>query len=195
MARACLPYSTLKTHIMKGIVFTEFLEMVESKFGIEMVNGLLDSSELASGGVYSAVGTYDHKEMVSLVVELGKRSGMPLPDLLKAFGRYLFGTFKTSYASMFESAGDGFEFLESIDQEIHVEVLKLYPDAELPSFKTERKDDNVLQMDYHSDRAMGALAHGLIEACGEHYNEGFDIVMQPQTEDGKYVRFLITRGN
>ena len=24
---------------MKGIVFTEFLEMVESKFGIEMVNG------------------------------------------------------------------------------------------------------------------------------------------------------------
>lgn len=195
MARACLPYSTLKTHIMKGIVFTEFLEMVESKFGIEMVNGLLDSSELASGGVYSAVGTYDHKEMVSLVVELGKRSGMPLPDLLKAFGRYLFGTFKTSYASMFESAGDGFEFLESIDQEIHVEVLKLYPDAELPSFKTERKDDNVLQMDYHSDRAMGALAHGLIEACGEHYNEGFDIAMQPQTEDGKYVRFLITRGN
>ena len=195
MARACLPYSTLKTHIMKGIVFTEFLEMVESKFGIEMVNGLLDSSELASGGVYSAVGTYDHKEMVSLVVELGKRSGMPLPDLLKAFGRYLFGTFKTSYASMFESAGDGFEFLESIDQEIHVEVLKLYPDAELPSFKTERKEDNVLQMDYHSDRAMGALAHGLIEACGEHYNEGFDIAMQPQTEDGKYVRFLITRGN
>lgn len=195
MARACLPCNTLKTHIMKGIVFTEFLEMVESKFGIEMVNGLLDSSELASGGVYSAVGTYDHKEMVSLVVELGKRSGMPLPDLLKAFGRYLFGTFKTSYASMFESAGDGFEFLESIDQEIHVEVLKLYPDAELPSFKTERKEDNVLQMDYHSDRAMGALAHGLIEACGEHYNEGFDIVMQPQTEDGKYVRFLITRGN
>ena len=180
---------------MKGIVFTEFLEMVESKFGIEMVNGLLDSSDLASGGVYSAVVTYDHKEMVSLVVELGKRSGMPLPDLLKAFGRYLFGTFKTSYASMFESANDGFEFLESIDQEIHVEVLKLYPDAELPSFKTERKKDNVLHMDYHSDRAMGALAHGLIEACGEHYNEGFDIVMQPQTEDGKYVRFIITRGN
>ena len=57
MVRACLPCSTLKTHIMKGIVFTEFLEMVESKFGIEMVNGLLDSSELASGGVYSAVGT------------------------------------------------------------------------------------------------------------------------------------------
>lgn len=179
---------------MKGIVFTEFLEMVETEFGMDMVNGLLESTQLESGGVYSAVGTYHHKEMVSLVVELSNRSGMGLPDLLKAFGKYLFNTFKTSYASMFESSTDGFDFLERVDQEIHVEVLKLYPDAELPSFRTERLSDKVLQMDYRSDRSMGAVAHGLIEACGEHYNEGFDIEMEPQTEDGKYVRFLITKG-
>lgn len=179
---------------MKGIVFTEFLEMVETEFGMDMVNGLLESTQLESGGVYSAVGTYHHKEMVSLVVELSNRSGMELPDLLKAFGKYLFNTFKTSYAPMFESSTDGFDFLERVDQEIHVEVLKLYPDAELPSFRTERLSDKVLQMDYRSDRSMGAVAHGLIEACGEHYNEGFDIEMEPQTEDGKYVRFLITKG-
>ena len=178
---------------MKGIVFTEFLEMVETEFGMDMVNDLLESTQLESGGVYSAVGTYHHKEMVSLVVELSNRSGMGLPDLLKAFGKYLFNTFKTAYAPMFESATDGFDFLQRIDQEIHVEVLKLYPDAELPSFRTECLSDKVLQMDYRSDRAMGALAYGLIEACGEHYNEGFDIVMEPQTEDGKYVRFLITK--
>lgn len=178
---------------MKGIVFTEFLEMVETEFGMDMVNDLLESTQLESDGVYSAVGTYHHKEMVSLVVELSNRSGMGLPDLLKAFGKYLFNTFKTSYAPMFESSTDGFDFLERIDQEIHVEVLKLYPDAELPSFRTECLSDKVLQMDYRSDRAMGALAYGLIEACGEHYNEGFDIVMEPQTEDGKYVRFLITK--
>lgn len=178
---------------MKGIVFTEFLEMVETEFGMDMVNDLLESTQLESGGVYSAVGTYHHKEMVSLVVELSNRSGMGLPDLLKAFGKYLFNTFKTSYAPMFESSTDGFDFLQRIDQEIHVEVLKLYPDAELPSFRTECLSDKVLQMDYRSDRAMGALAYGLIEACGEHYNEGFDIVMEPQTEDGKYVRFLITK--
>ena len=178
---------------MKGIVFTEFLEMVETEFGMDMVNDLLESTQLESGGVYSAVGTYHHKEMVSLVVELSNRSGMGLPDLLKAFGKYLFNTFKTAYAPMFESSTDGFDFLQRIDQEIHVEVLKLYPDAELPSFRTECLSDKVLQMDYRSDRAMGALAYGLIEACGEHYNEGFDIVMEPQTEDGKYVRFLITK--
>ena len=53
--------------------------------------------------------------------------------------------------------------------------------------------ENVLQMDYRSDRAMGALAHGLIEACGEHYEENFDIEYQSQTEDGTHVRFVIRK--
>ena len=178
---------------MKGVVFTEFLEMVEQKFGMEMVNALIENNDLSSDGVYSAVGTYHHSEMVSLVVDLGKRSGITIPDLLKAFGAYLFQTFQTGYPEMFANATNGFEFLQSVDQEIHVEVLKLYPDAELPSFRTELLSEHVLQMDYRSDRAMGALAHGLIEACGEHYNEGYQIDFQPQTEDGKHVRFVIEK--
>ena len=180
-------------HFMKGVVFTEFLEMVEQKFGMGMVNALIENNDLATDGVYSAVGTYHHSEMVSLVVDLGNRSGVTIPDLLKAFGGYLFQTFKTGYPEMFASATDGFGFLQSVDQEIHVEVLKLYPEAELPSFRTQLLEENVLQMDYRSDRAMGALAHGLIEACGEHFNEGYEIDFQPQTEDGKHVRFVIRR--
>ena len=126
---------------MKGIVFTEFMEMVEQKFGIDMVNNLIDNNALASGGVYSAVGTYDHAEMVTLVVDLSKRSGVGLPDLLKAFGAYLFETFKTGYPQMFENAKMA-SGLQSVDQEIHVEVLKLHPDA-VPSFKTELLEDDV----------------------------------------------------
>ena len=174
---------------MKGVVFTEFLEMVEQKFGMDMVNGLIENNTLSSGGVYSAVGTYDHAEMVTLVMDLNKRSGIALPDLLKAFGAICFKPSKTGYPQMFENASNGFDFLQSVDQEIHVEVLKLYPDAELPSFRTQMLEENVLQMDYRSDRAMGALAHGLIEACGEHYDENFDIEYQPQTE-GRQARSL-----
>ena len=140
---------------MKGVVFTEFLEMVEQKFGMEMVNALIENNDLSSDGVYSAVGTYHHSEMVSLVVDLGKRSGITIPDLLKAFGAYLFQTFQTGYPEMFANVSR-FEFLQSVDQEIHVEVLKLYPDAEfLPSDRI--ASEHVLQMDYRSDRAMGAL--------------------------------------
>jgi len=42
---------------MKGIVFTEFLDLVEEKFGMEMVDKIITQSELESEGAYTAVGT------------------------------------------------------------------------------------------------------------------------------------------
>jgi Haem-NO-binding len=44
---------------MKGMVFTEFLELVERSWGEELVDELIESCELASGGAYTSVGTYD----------------------------------------------------------------------------------------------------------------------------------------
>ncbi|MFT4982342.1 MAG: hypothetical protein ACI9UR_002213, partial [Bacteroidia bacterium] len=41
---------------MKGIVFTEFLELVEDKFGLEVVNQIIDGCELETDGVYTSVG-------------------------------------------------------------------------------------------------------------------------------------------
>ena len=52
---------------MKGIVFTEFLELVEDKFGLEMVDNIITSSTLESEGVYTAVGTYSFSEMLTII--------------------------------------------------------------------------------------------------------------------------------
>ena len=52
---------------MKGIVFTEFLDLVEDKFGLEMVDKIIQSSDLESGGIYTSVGTYKFSEMLQLV--------------------------------------------------------------------------------------------------------------------------------
>jgi len=41
---------------MKGIVFGEFMEMVEATFGDETVDMMVEQNNLASGGVYTAVG-------------------------------------------------------------------------------------------------------------------------------------------
>lgn len=59
---------------MKGIVFTEFLDMVETRWSAGFADALLDATELKSGGAYTTVGTYDFGEMVAL---LGELSGAP----------------------------------------------------------------------------------------------------------------------
>ena len=89
---------------------------------------------LPSGGAYTAVGTYDHGEMWSLVIELGKATGTPVPHLMHAFGEHLFHRFTVVYPVLFEKASSAFDFLQKLEGLIHAEVRKLYPDAELPRF-------------------------------------------------------------
>jgi hypothetical protein len=52
--------------------------MMEETFGEEMYDNLVDACDLPSGGVYSTVGTYDHMEIVSLVVECPNKQELNL---------------------------------------------------------------------------------------------------------------------
>lgn len=176
---------------MKGIVFTEFLDMVEKEFGYEMVDKIIEQSDLPSGAIYTSVGTYNHSEIVELIVNLSNNTGTEVGDLLKAFGSYLFKTFLSSYPAFFESCAHGFEFLESIDKHIHVEVRKLYPEAMLPKFITEIQGET-LSMKYESERRMSALAEGLIESSMHHFNHEFQIQKETLDENGTEVMFRIT---
>lgn len=177
---------------MKGIVFTEFFEMVEGSFGYEMVDKLIENCDLKSNGIYTSVGTYDHQEIIALVVELSKQTKTPVPDLVFAFGKYLFGSFHKGHPHFFEGSSGTLDFLEKVHGYIHVEVKKLYPDAMLPNFEYERPEKSLLIMDYHSDRAMSDLARGLITATGEFYEEKLAITTEDRSEGkGTFVRFSI----
>ncbi|MCP9766664.1 hypothetical protein EGI22_02005 [Lacihabitans sp. LS3-19] len=178
---------------MKGIVFTEFLEMVEEGFGYEMVDKLLTESDLPSKGIYSAVGTYPHSEIITLVVNLHKNTQIPLSQLLEAFGEYLFNSLMKAYGHIFQNVNDAFAMLSSIETYIHVQVKKLYPDAQLPTFKVETISENQIIMYYTSERSMGDLAIGLINGCLKHYNESAEIVKEDLNESGSNVKFVITK--
>lgn len=178
---------------MKGIVFTEFLEMVEEKFGYDVVDQIIEESELASGGAYTAVGTYSHAEMVQLITGLSQKTNKDIPSLLKAFGLYFFDILEKNYPQFLERAMGAFDFLESIENYIHVEVKKLYPDAELPTFNTKLVADNSLEMIYTSERAMADFAEGLMERAIAYYGEEVTIARKNLSEDGKRVQFIVTK--
>ena len=75
---------------MKGVVFTELVEMVESVFSPDIADQMIENANLPSGGAYTAVGTYDHAEIVSLVVALSELTGMSPEELQQVYGRHLF---------------------------------------------------------------------------------------------------------
>ncbi len=180
---------------MKGVVFTEFLEMVEDKFGFETADAIVVNSNLPSGGIYTSIGTYAHQEMIVLLQQLNLRTQIPIPDLLRNYGQHLFSRFTEMYPVFFTHAKTAFEFLESIENHIHTQVLKLYPDAELPKFETTRKSENTLEMLYRSDRAMGHFAHGLIIGCLNYFDERADVKIEYLDDKGTMIQFLIVKTN
>lgn len=178
---------------MKGIVFTEFLEMVEKEFGMLVADKIVTESELKSGGAYTAVGTYDHAEMVQLVTQLSNETKLSISDLLLAYGEYFFKVLVDSYPVFFKDVPNAFAFLSSIENYIHVEVLKLYPDAELPSFDISQKGDKVLEMVYHSERKLAAFARGLINSSIKYFKEEISIETEDLSGDGSEVKFILTK--
>ncbi len=179
---------------MKGVVFTEFLEMVEDKFSPEIADQIIEKSDLPSGGIYTAVGTYDHAEIVALVMQLSAETALDVPTLLHAFGKHLFTRFVEGFPHFFEGESNAFSFLEQVEDYIHVEVKKLYPDAELPSVIASADGPDRMTIVYRSDRAMAELAHGLIEGCITHFGETIDIRLSDLgNEAGRHVRFDLAR--
>ncbi len=178
---------------MKGIIFTEFLEMVESEFGLETVDAIIEASDLPSDGIYTSVGTYEFNEMVSLLTHLNKIVDKPIEDLLYAFGLYLFSSLGKAHPEVIQSYNSPIGLLYSIEDHIHVHVQKLYPDAELPTFKILEKTDTSISMVYSSSRGLYRLAHGLIEKCFEHFNASAQVAFEVLKEDGTEVRFDVVQ--
>jgi hypothetical protein len=179
---------------MKGMVFTELMDMVEASFGETVLEEMIDGAQLSHGGSYTAVGSYPHEEIVRLVISLSKQVHVPVPDLVKAFGVHLFGRFTEAYGRFFKDAKNAFDFLSGVESYIHVEVLKLYPDAELPSFDVHQANEHTLIMVYRSKRGFGDLAEGLIMGAIKHFNESISLERQSiHDEKGEAIVFTLTR--
>lgn len=183
---------------MKGIVFTEFLEMVDDKFGFEVTEHIIEKSkhQLSTQGAYTAVGTYPHHEIIALVSSLSQQSHIPISQLVTVFGEHLLGQFAKKYGVFFSTVNDTFSFLNSIDNHIHVEVKKLYPNAQLPKFECyhPNNEENKLVMIYTSERAMSDLASGLIEGTIKYYKENITFSKTIIDESqGTKVKFELER--
>ncbi len=180
---------------MKGIVFTEFLELVEDKFGLEVVDQIIEESNLESQGIYTAVGTYEFSEMLRLLKNLSNHSNISVDDLLLIYAEHFFGVLVSNYPSLISHYNDPIELLSSIEDHIHIEVRKIYPEAELPTFKVLKKDKNSLVMLYKSSRALYNFGLGLMNKTLEHFNTKATIIVEKIKPDGTEVKFSITKIN
>jgi hypothetical protein len=187
-----MPMTLIMEVILKGVIFVELLSMAESLIGEEAVDQVLDSTDLANGGAFTSVGNYPCSELMKLVEAFSAHTGHSVAFLKKTFGAWIFAHFHASYEHFFTGKQDAFSMLEAIEDEVHVEVRKLYSEVDLPRFLTERIGDDTLVMTYYSERPLIDFCEGMIQACLDHFGQTGTIerVLVP-SEEGFGARFTI----
>ncbi len=178
---------------MKGLVFTTFYRHCEGRYGTDFLDDLIEEADLPNNGAYTSVGTYPFEEMVALVTTLARKTGTPMPVILREFGEFCFLQWVRYVPAHFDGK-QLFDIMSGIDGFHEHEVRKLYPDAELPSFKVESRDSRRLVLSYHSCKPLADLAVGVIHGAANYLGETVEVHHQPMAApEGPYVRIEINR--
>jgi hypothetical protein len=85
------------------------------------------------------------------------------------------------------------DLVASIESHIHVEVKKIYPDAQLPTFDLEERTDNKLVMIYKSNKALYMMGKGLMLETFKLFNVPVNVNIEKLNTDGTEVRFIIEK--
>ncbi len=179
---------------MKGLVFSEFIDMVEERFGGDVLERVIASADLPSGGVYSSIGTYDFQEMADLVTGLSTHTGIARDALIRFFGEHLFARLVDLYPQFLEGESTSMEFVPKVENYIHHEVRKLYPDADLPSFHISEQTSERLVFVYESPRPLSDMAEGMLLGCFRHFKEPIELSREDLPRDrGAKTRFTLVK--
>lgn len=172
---------------MKGIVFVELVSMIEDTIGETETDELIERAELPSGGIYTGVGNYESAELNSLVGAVSDKTDIAPKKLHYLFGLRMADMFQDKYRSVFEGKQNTFELLEAIEDEIHRDVRKLYPDAELPQFSHCRPQPHILELTYRSPLRLSQFCLALLEKTLAYYGEKASISTHDSSDEREEI--------
>jgi hypothetical protein len=161
---------------MKGVVFVNFAEFVESTWGLAFWDEVLEAVQPESNGAYTTVATYPDEELIQLITYICESQSISAEDAQRTFGRWLFAKLHAIAPPQAHQFKDAFTFLRGVQDVIHVEVKKLNEDAILPEFRFLEETHNSLTLEYISPRNLCFFCEGLILGLGDFIGQPLDVV-------------------
>ena len=140
---------------MKGVIFNLLERTTSERHGELFWERVLE--EAGASGAYTSLGNYETEELVRIVTAIAAGTGTDADSVVRQFGRDAIPIFSRLYPQFFSPHTELIPFLLTLNEIIHPEVRKLYPDAEVPHFSYESSDEDLLIMGYASGRGLCAL--------------------------------------
>jgi Haem-NO-binding len=147
---------------IQGLVTENFgeekWELIKSKSGVNIDNFLSNDQ-------------YDDTVTFQLAGAASEVLGIPLKDVLIAFGKYWIAkTGQQHYGALMASGGKTFtDFLVNLPN-FHSRVMLMYPNIVPPEFKVTDMEDSSLNLHYYSKReGLADFVEGLILGLGDAF--------------------------
>ena len=157
---------------MKGVLFNVVEDVVTEAFSADVWDDVVDRSGVS--GAYTSLGTYPDSELQSVVEATASAAGQTVPDTLRLAGHLGFAHLVRRAPDLLDGLDGWRAVLTSLDDIIHPEVRKIYPDSDVPGFAVE-PDGSDLVVTYTSRRALCALAEGLMTGSGRWFDVELDV--------------------
>lgn len=168
---------------MKGIIFILLEERIVEDHGHDAWDEILERAGVE--GVYTTLGNYPYEAFLDLLQAAEPYTGTSGRDAQRWFGRHALHTFTQEHPHLFEPHDSTISFTKDLNEVIHPEVRKLYPEAPVPTFEVdEDPDEGDLLISYKSSRGLCSFAEGLIDGTADLYQEAVHIEQPACVHEG-----------
>ena len=160
---------------MKGVILKCIAELVESKFGRDKWEAILEQTGLPKDTTFLIGDTVDDGKTMKAVESLCNVLDLNLQQVGDAFGEYWMCEFAPRlYKGHYKGINSAKEFILKMD-DVHTQTTKTIADAKPPEFTYKWKDDNTLIMGYKSHRGLIDIMVGLIRGVGKYYKDDLEV--------------------
>lgn len=167
---------------MKGLLFTELMEMVEENFGYNTANAIVQHSKLSTNGVYTAARSYHRNEMSILFQQLHKQTRVSIQKLSIIFGMHLSKRIAFNYPHYFDYINRIFSFISK------KESIKRHHDEQL--FEFIESSENSLTIIYNPVLKANCISDGIAQGYLEYFNS-LNCIQEKTLSNGR-IKFIIT---
>lgn len=182
---------------MKGEIFNLLEDFVIENMGVETYEEIHRecAPSLHTKEPFVGPGTYPDSDFQEIFAALLRRTSLVAASASRAFGRFCFPRLLARLPGYAERCGDPKTFLRSVHDVVHVEVRKVYRDAEPPQFTYRDSGFNRLIMVYKSKRRLYDFFEGLIDGVSDYYRVPIKVTRKIIiTGDGEVCEFELVFG-
>lgn len=170
---------------MKGVVFLIVQRALREEEGEDVAQRVLAEAGLAAP--FEEGDDYPDAGLVDLLEAAEPRIPGDPAEVRRRLGRSALQELAVEYPSFFQTYTSLEGFLRDLDDVIHPEVRKLFPEAEFPEFHVEDGDEGALTVTYRSQRELCHLAEGLILGTADRYRQEAEVEQPACTHRGDEV--------